>query len=849
MKYRLMRLCELMAHEFLQIEANFQRAAFELPCGMTESTARRKLESGEVLLLADSPTIPLLTRAAEDEWRISEAAGPLVAEELKARVLERTKVRGGWGGQVTIVSTQQKEINDAFIYPVEVIASTSKPHDEFEYQVEVACPHDVLHRFVGCTFELAKTAQEGALPLELVRNRPKSLYSANPQTGDPRALRIKGGRVFDGLSITDVVPQPRNSRVRERYLAVMPAVQVGRRLAFPARGYYYHFIGCRLVQEYKIVSGWAFTCTVTTNGCFGESYNSRCQSALLIFDELHGAQVSEQYLVYQLARLDQTELDIVTPEWLRTHGQLLDLTAIHLAITKVPEVEQGALPALEPVVINVPSNCHYFWSGAHLDSTGHYFAIGCTQVLDDSLPVVNLWRAPPLPAYVINTILPYWELGRLSEVIYAMVEGLDTDYLERVAIVFGVNAPEADKEKLLAAVALAGAELAAQRVEVRLVHMTFKGKKFPYGTMRNTLMDSPETCDLVRRFLAQGWAPYLSFQDFDTGSRYLETGQHIFKGLDRLLAEDKEGDVIRPLMIAGGYRPQSRERLNAMTAARYPDKVIPALHLLKMDAFEAAVKADMSTRKCYASLDPMLPYAPEPNLFIDASLLFNDGVRPAFSQYGAEYEGLSSSLSACNKAELEAHYGPLFEAAGEGEVSVSRSARYNSPQLPIGREEIAGRLELESQTNRHPWRGIAFLLDFSMTVETDLSRLAYSYLTSRNGVMAQQHNLTYLVTRLFQTRGDKKGVRLSDIRSSFDYDCAVEEAKALGFLPLQEFLERHREELLGVEGARFSDYFSQRFSEEGVFRERYYNVPPSHLAAFSHQVAIEPKLTKRRRLD
>jgi len=844
-----MRLCELMAHEFLQIEGNFQRAAFEPPCGMTVSAARRKLESGEMLLLADSPTIPLLTRAEEDEWRISEVAGALVAEELKERVLERTKVKGGVGGQATIISTQQKERNTAFRYPVEVIASISKSRDEFEYRVEVSCPHDILHRFVGCTFALAKTAQEGALPLELVRNRPQSLYSANPQTSVPRALRIKRGRVYDGLSITDVVPQPRNSRVRERYLAVMPAVQVGRRLAFPSRGYYYHFIGCRMVQEYKIVSGWAFICTVTTNGCFGESYNARCQSALLLFDEIHGAQPSEQYLVYQRARLDQTELDTLTPEWLMTHGVLLDLSAIHLAIAKVPEVRQVALPAVEPMVINIPSNCHYTWSGAHLDSTGNYFAIGRAQVLDDSLPIVNLWRAPPLPAYVINTILPYWELGRLSEVIDAMVEGLDTDYLERVAIVFGVNAPEADKVKLLTAVALAGPELAAQRVEVRLVHMTFKGKKFPYGTMRNTLMNSPETCDLVRRFLSQGWAPYLSFQDFDTGSRHLETGLHIFKGLDRLLAEDKEGDVIRPLMIAGGYRPQSRDRLNAMTAARYPDKVIPALHLLKMDSFEASIEADMSTRKRYASLDPMLPYAPEPNLFIDASLLFNDGVRPAFSQYGAEYEGLSSSLSACNKAELEAHYGPLFEAAGEGAISVSRSARYNSLHLPIGREEIAGRLELESQTNRHPWRGIAFLLDFSMTVETDLSRLAYSYLTSRNGVMAQQHNLTYLVTRLFQTRGDKKGVRLSEIRNSFDYDCAIKEAKARGFQPLQEFLERHKEELIGMEGARFSDYFAQRFSEEGVFRKRHYNVPPSHLAAFAHQVAIEPQLTKRRRLD
>ncbi|WP_421181666.1 hypothetical protein [Aeromonas dhakensis] len=857
MKHRIIRLDELMAHDVLRIEAHLRHAHFDLPLGMNEAMVWRGLESGELLLLADSPNIALLKPGAQGEWQISEIAAPLVGYELQSRVLSRVGARHGYGGagfgsamvpQAQDGGAVRDVVQEPYQYPTEVVTQEPEPREAFHYEVQVVCPPATLRRFIDPHFVLATTEQEREVTLMPCPERAGTRCEATTRTDTPRRLRVmKGGRCHEGLCIDEVAPQSRHGVVRERYLAVMPTVQVGQRLAFPARGYYYHFVDGRLVQEYEIASGWAFARTCSAAGRLVDGRDEGLQSALLVLDLVHGVAPGEQHLAYCPLRFSQEDLDAITPEWLQLNALHLDLAALYRAIGEGAVAARGSLPAQEPAMINSAANSHYAWGETYLDSGGCYFAIGNKQLVDRHLPLVNLGKAPSLLAYVINSILPYQELNRLPEVVAAMIQGLGSSYLERVAIVLGVNGNTVDADAVQAAVAEAQNGLASLMVEVKLVPMTFQGNKFPYGTMRNTLMYSEETCNQVQQFVGQGWAPYISFQDFDTGSRSLESGKHIFQGIDILLAQDEDGSVLRPLMIAGGYRPQPRESLIAMTAARYPDGIMPEEDKKKLDGFETGIRDDMTLRVRYAALDPMLPYAPEPNLFIDGTLLLGGGTIPMFSPNGAEYEGLSSSLVACNRAELEAHFAPLFEAAGDVPVPNNRQPAREFLTLPSDREEIASQLEACSQTNRHPRRGISFLLDFTMTVETDLSRLAYSYLAKNR--MPQLHNLTYLVTRLFQTRADKKGVKLSSIRTDFDYERSMAVAMREGYAPVGEFLRRHRQELVGMEGARFSDYFAQRFSEQGVFATRSYNVPPSHQAAFAYQVAIEPKITKWRRMD
>lgn len=862
MKYRIIRLDELMVHDAFRIEAALFKARFDPPRGMNDAAMWRGLESGELLLLAESPQIALLKVGAQGEWLISERAAPLVNEELQVRVLRRVRATHGTCGvgfdavmrPTRGGRTATDVLQEPYQYPTAVVTPDYQPREAFYYGVLVSCPPATLQRFIGNHFVLAATGKEPEVTLMPRPLRAETCFEATTQTSTLRRLRVmKGGRCYEGLSIADVSQQSHHGVVRERYMAVMPTVQVGQRLAFPTRGYYYHFVSGCLVQEYEISSDSVFTYAFAPTHSSAKRRAEGLQSALLVLDQVHGAVPDEQHLAYCPQRLSENELDTISPEWLQAHALRLDLATLHRAIregregTEMANVARNSLPARSPDQINIPANSHYVWRETHLDSSRRYAAICSERILDKHLPLVNVWQAPALMAYVINTIMPYGELGLLPEVVAAMTQGLETNYLERVAIVLGVNGKASDDKAIRTAVAETRGGVRNLEVEVHLVPMTFRGNKFPYGTMRNILMESEATLSLVRRFAEQGWAPYISFQDFDTGSRSLETGTHIFKGIDALLLQDEDGSVLRPLMIAGGYRPQQRDRLITMTTARYPNNIMPAEHQQKLDAFEAAIREDMATRDRYAALDPMLPYAPEPNLFIDGTLLLGEGARPAFSLHGAEYEGLSSSLVACNKAELEAYFTPYFKEAEEIPVPMNRHPTHEPLVLSPDREEIASQLEIASQTNRHPWRGIAFLLDFTMTVETDLSRLAYSYLSQNK--LPQQHNLSYLVTRLFQTRGDKKGIKLSDIRTAFDYETAMAAAKEKGSEPVREFLVRHKQELVGMAGARFSDYFAQRFHEQGVFADRHYNLPLSHQSAFTYQVAIEPELTKRRRLN
>lgn len=95
MKYRIIRLDELMAHDALHIEAHLAHAHVDAPPGMSKAMVWRGLESGELLLLADTPDVALLKPGAQGEWLISERAAPLVSQEVQTRVQGRLGARQG----------------------------------------------------------------------------------------------------------------------------------------------------------------------------------------------------------------------------------------------------------------------------------------------------------------------------------------------------------------------------------------------------------------------------------------------------------------------------------------------------------------------------------------------------------------------------------------------------------------------------------------------------------------------------------------------------------------------------------------------------------------------------------
>lgn len=493
-------------------------------------------------------------------------------------------------------------------------------------------------------------------------------------------------------------------------------------------------------------------------------------------------------------------------------------------------------------------------------------------------------------AYIVNAIVSYRELNPLmiASVIHAMIDGLDEEDLARTAIVIGVNAKEEDYDAMNKRINSLQGIIDGFPFAISLVPLTFKAKykknedgttslDFPYGEMRNRTMHSKETQAMTKYFLNLNLHPYISIQDFDTGSRKTggEDGEHVFYAVDDIIAgeeddsssedaeifdegeefyegneeddiypelSDEGGSIAQlPLMITGGYRVGNKQKLIERTKRRLlggyakyltslgdevtQDEIATALNeyeeeidsnLAKvLESFSDEIDKDMQYRNEYARLDPMIPYAPEPNLFVDAGAVMAGspkGNQLHFGAGGAEYTELAKGLSQFSADELYTHYLEEFneikgtlrsktdtelKSAFLSETNVSEHTTISEKlvaflepseermmvedeilsdslrnELILLLEEtlrrwILNKLHVDSQNNQSPVRGTNASTNFTgMNVETDLSRLAAT--KYENPRTAQSHKgLTTAIDRAFQTKDDKKGVNAAKTRKKF----------------------------------------------------------------------------------
>ncbi|GAS97987.1 uncharacterized protein RMCC_4952 [Mycolicibacterium canariasense] len=413
---------------------------------------------------------------------------------------------------------------------------------------------------------------------------------------------------------------------------------------------------------------------------------------------------------------------------------------------------------------------------------------------DTHLAALNDSVAKDKPiAFVVNAIVPISEIHQLPEVVKAITanaKGLDG----KVAFVIGVNTREAPGAAANLRSALAGMEHVLADIDqpVALTGATWKmpsSGHLPYGTMRNDMMHSGVNRFAIAAMVSQGNHPYLAVQDFDTGSRNVPSGEHVFNHVARTLTTGEDLPSARPLMFSGGYvAPRSDAAYQAMIAAAHAKrlakiaaleqqhptdaearkKTAAAISRLekagpKLDAegfredFARQITQDMDARVEQAKTSPMLPYTPEPNLFVDAvATLVDPEVK--FGDGGAEFSMLGRSLARFNAAELGAIHDADVAALTSGVVNEDVLAQV---------ENERSNLEVNAQTGRHPVRGAAFMTDFKgAAVETDLARIALGYAT--DGKLPQSHAaLTNVADRFFATKDDKGDTSLSKFRDDF----------------------------------------------------------------------------------
>lgn len=370
MGYRVVRLTELMAYEFGQVEGDIGRLderalGSALPRGMSYSSFMDKLKSGELALLTDSPSKPVMLRdGMSQSWSLSAEGQEVLSPEAKSAYLSRTRMLGGAAGSAAPTQSAAgyaPNIEETYVpEPVKPDTSDAPPKLQYEYCFEVACSDETLRKSVGYAFELAKTQQEaliGSWQTEATEHGTK--YTAHTAFDEPKKLVAKVASNALGISVPDTVQVKLigSGVVREAFIPVVPSVQLGERLGLPTEGYYYHFYNGRLVQEYKLLGNgkWAFYATRSTHEQLNDEqgYNIY-QSAILVYWKLEGKEVENQHLIYLEQPITREELDNLNDDWLAQHGIKLDINEL-LAAPKQPVAErQTTQPAETEKAENKP---------------------------------------------------------------------------------------------------------------------------------------------------------------------------------------------------------------------------------------------------------------------------------------------------------------------------------------------------------------------------------------------------------------------------------------------------------------------------------------------------------------
>lgn len=363
MSYRAVRVTELMAYEFGQVEGGFNELneselKTAIPSGMGFNAFMEQLKQGHLVLLTDSPSTPMLisesgTMGGGKTWSLNSQATDNVEPAAQNALLARTRMSGSSAGYSRSKSLHPPLPMPTYIpEPPRPDYSDEPPKLKYEYSFEIACSQDSVLKAGNCHFILTKTENEVELGRWAeTKTEHGTRYTIQTAFDEPKRLVAQVASRPMGISPTHSV-KVRNIGAQvahEGFIPVTPTVQLGERLGFPTKGFYYHFHDNQLVQEYRLQGDkrWSFYATLSRHQRLDpeRGYNTD-QTAILVFWKLGGKVVENQYLVYLERQITRDELDSLTDDWLNEHGVKLDIPQL-LEATKHPIIKrtEAAKPA------------------------------------------------------------------------------------------------------------------------------------------------------------------------------------------------------------------------------------------------------------------------------------------------------------------------------------------------------------------------------------------------------------------------------------------------------------------------------------------------------------------------
>ncbi|MEU5976544.1 putative T7SS-secreted protein [Streptomyces sp. NPDC047315] len=316
-----------------------------------------------------------------------------------------------------------------------------------------------------------------------------------------------------------------------------------------------------------------------------------------------------------------------------------------------------AVPWAAPPGWRHPKGSGATWANGRFHDMANHAPSGPMTVEEYTGYVRSLGDGPHRPpAFVVNAIARADSLDfppRFQAFLEGIAHRLDgNSFQHRVAVVLGVNsegAGRADWEHVIRAV-LADDRFPYPLAVVEINTRSAPASDFRFGTARNQTLESSATQHAVRTMIERGHHPYVSIMDFDAYPHLVPGGQHVFSHFERIV--DESGSY--PLMMGGGYRtvePTDVAELSTNPLAhRHSDDLV------------RRVRRDMAARAEAALTHPLIPYVPEPNLFVDGAAALTDvpvyrGARntqgeqrdvlrtPRFGDAGAEYTALGRRLN------------------------------------------------------------------------------------------------------------------------------------------------------------------------------------------------------------
>jgi hypothetical protein len=273
MSYKIEKSLQLSKHEFALIESDindgllFQCHA-KYARNMHINAFRGRLECGELVILADSPSRPLLIKSHLDgnDYVLNPQAKDFFDFGVGQRLLNNSNSQ-----YTSIQQTNAMDIPMDYSYQFryeEPIMEEPLPQQHLEYNVEFSCPDSVFSNesnYLNMNIFLKPHNNEENIQVYYVDDfENTSRYQATSLSNIDCELVLHHTEVKSTLSNKLIKWNLAGTkRVDDSYIIIMPTIEFDNILGFPSSGYWYHFEKGKLIQEFKITGDyqWLFSKT------------------------------------------------------------------------------------------------------------------------------------------------------------------------------------------------------------------------------------------------------------------------------------------------------------------------------------------------------------------------------------------------------------------------------------------------------------------------------------------------------------------------------------------------------------------------------------------------------------